>query len=57
MVEQALDRIRSKTFGICEDCAGVISKKRLEAIPFAALCIRCAEKLEQPSSHRPRHPR
>ena len=57
MVEHALDRIRSKTFGICEDCAGVISKKRLEAIPFAALCIRCAEKLEQPSSHRPRHPR
>jgi DnaK suppressor protein len=57
MVEQALDRIRLKTFGICEDCAGVISKKRLEAIPFAALCIRCAEKLEQPSSYRPRHPR
>jgi hypothetical protein len=57
LVEQALERIRAKTFGICEDCEGVISKKRLEAIPFAALCIRCAEKLEQPSSHRPRQPR
>jgi RNA polymerase-binding transcription factor DksA len=57
MVEQALERIRAKTFGICEECEGVISKKRLEAIPFAALCIRCAEKLEQPSGHRPRQPR
>ena len=37
LVEQALDRIRSKTFGTCEECGGVISKKRLEAIPFAAL--------------------
>jgi RNA polymerase-binding transcription factor DksA len=57
MVEQALDRIRAKTFGVCEECTGVISKKRLEAIPFAALCIRCAEKLEQPSGHRPRNPK
>ncbi|NBW97780.1 MAG: TraR/DksA family transcriptional regulator [Planctomycetia bacterium] len=56
MVEQALDRIRNKTFGICEECSGVIAKKRLEAIPFAALCIRCAEKFEQGPS-RPRQPR
>ncbi len=57
LVEQALDRIRAKTFGSCEDCGSVISKKRLEAIPFAALCIRCAEKQEQPAAFRPRQPR
>jgi DnaK suppressor protein len=58
MVEQALERIRSRTFGICEECEGVISKKRLEAIPFASLCIRCAEREEQGGSGgRPRQPR
>jgi RNA polymerase-binding protein DksA len=61
-IEQALERIRSRKYGICEECDGVISKKRLEAIPFAALCIRCAEKLENgglgnSSAGRPRQPR
>jgi DnaK suppressor protein len=57
MVEQALARIRDRTYGVCEECGGVIAKKRLEAIPFAPLCIRCAEKLESGSSGRPRQPR
>lgn len=57
LVEQALERIRSKTYGTCEECNAVISKKRLEALPFASLCIRCAEKLEQPAAGRPRQPR
>lgn len=56
-IEQALDRIRAKTYGTCEDCNGVIAKKRLEAIPFASLCIRCAEKQEQGIGGRPRQPR
>ena len=56
-VEQALERIRSRTYGTCEDCGGVIAKKRLEAIPFASLCIRCAEKQEAAGSGRPRQPR
>ena len=57
LVEQALERIRSKSFGSCEECGGVIAKKRLEAIPFASMCIRCAEKMEQGHSVRPRQPR
>ena len=57
MVEHALDRIRARTYGTCEGCGGVIAKKRLEAIPFAALCIRCAEKQEQGGGGRPRQPR
>jgi RNA polymerase-binding transcription factor DksA len=56
-VEEALGRMRSKTYGICEECDGVISKRRLEAIPFAAMCIRCAEKMEDANGGRPRHPR
>lgn len=56
-IDQALDRIRTKRYGVCEECGGVIAKKRLEAIPFAAHCIRCAEKLEHEAPGRPRHPR
>jgi len=56
-VEEALERIRGRRYGICEDCQGVIAKKRLEAIPFAALCIRCAEKQETGDGGRPRQPR
>jgi DnaK suppressor protein len=57
LIEQALDRIRTRRYGICEECEGVIAKKRLEAIPFAATCIRCAEKLEHHHDSRPRQPR
>lgn len=57
LVERALERIKDKTFGSCEECGSVIAKKRLEAIPFAAMCIRCAEKMENGESSRPRQPR
>jgi RNA polymerase-binding transcription factor DksA len=55
LVEQALERIRDRTYGLCEECGGIITKKRLEAIPFAPLCIKCAERLE--NGGRPRQPR
>jgi RNA polymerase-binding transcription factor DksA len=57
LVERALERIKEKRFGTCEECGGVITKKRLEAIPFAAMCIRCAEKMENGVAGRPRQPR
>ena len=56
-IEQALKRIRARKFGVCEECEGPIAKKRLEAIPFASMCIRCAEKMEHGGSSRPRQPR
>jgi DnaK suppressor protein len=46
-IEQALERIEDGVYGQCEECSGVISKTRLNAIPYAALCIRCAQRLEQ----------
>jgi RNA polymerase-binding transcription factor DksA len=57
LVELALARIKARKYGVCEECGGVISKKRLEAIPFAPMCIRCAEKLESGGHSRPRQPR
>ena len=56
LVEEALARIRQKTFGTCVECEGIIPKKRLEALPYASTCIRCAEILEKKSSFQPRHP-
>ena len=57
LVEEALARIRQKTFGTCVECEGIITKKRLEALPYAPTCIRCAEILEHNESFQPRLPR
>jgi DnaK suppressor protein len=42
-IDDALARIESNTFGICEICEEDISLKRLEARPVTTLCIRCKE--------------
>ncbi len=46
LVNEALGRMESGTFGLCVECDEPISKPRLEAIPYARYCIRCARKLE-----------
>jgi RNA polymerase-binding transcription factor DksA len=48
-IEAALERIEDHTFGECEECGAKISKARLNAIPYAALCIKCAANQEQGS--------
>jgi DnaK suppressor protein len=42
-LEGALQRLDDGTYGRCERCWSAISPARLEAIPYAALCIRCQE--------------
>jgi RNA polymerase-binding protein DksA len=46
-IEGALERVEDGTYGQCEECGGKIPKKRLDAIPYAAMCIRCASRFEQ----------
>jgi len=48
-VDEALDRIKDGTFGICEECGEPIALKRLEVIPNARYCIQCMENLEKTS--------
>jgi RNA polymerase-binding transcription factor DksA len=43
----ALERIDQGTYGKCEECGGRISAERLQAIPYAWLCIECARGAEQ----------
>src|SRR5579875_2202283 len=40
-IDHALAKISSGTYGICENCGRLIPKPRLEALPFARLCIDC----------------
>ncbi len=42
-VRAALRRIREGSFGTCLECETPISAKRLAAVPWALLCIRCQE--------------
>jgi RNA polymerase-binding protein DksA len=43
-INSALHRIESGEYGICTECGAEISEERLEIVPYAALCIKCAEK-------------
>lgn len=46
-IDDALRRIEEKTFGVCEACKKKISKQRLNAVPYARLCIACQSKREK----------
>jgi DnaK suppressor protein len=41
-VDRALARIDAGTYGTCERCGTAIASERLEALPWAVLCIRHA---------------
>ena len=41
-VAAALQRIESGTFGRCTTCGKAIGRSRLDAVPYARECIRCA---------------
>ncbi|MBI1821470.1 MAG: TraR/DksA C4-type zinc finger protein [Nitrospirae bacterium] len=46
-IDEALERIASGTFGVCESCGEQISTKRLLARPVTTLCIDCKTRQEQ----------
>jgi RNA polymerase-binding transcription factor DksA len=46
-VREALNRIEQGTYGKCENCGGDISRERLDAVPYATLCVDCARATEQ----------
>jgi len=47
LVNEALERIRTSSFGLCVACQEEVQPKRLEAVPWARHCIECQEKQEQ----------
>jgi RNA polymerase-binding transcription factor DksA len=46
-VNDALDRIKAGSFGLCEDCQKPIPRPRLQALPYARFCVDCARKEER----------
>ena len=52
-IDEALQRIKDKTYGICEcgceNCEGEIQLGRLKVLPFTRLCVKCQEETERES--------
>lgn len=47
LIENALDRIRQGKYGYCVKCGNDIPEERLEAIPWALMCVGCTEEEER----------
>ncbi|UCB56581.1 MAG: TraR/DksA C4-type zinc finger protein [Candidatus Omnitrophota bacterium] len=45
-IDEALGRIKDKSYGRCSKCNKAITRKRLQAVPYAVLCIDCQRKEE-----------
>jgi RNA polymerase-binding transcription factor DksA len=50
---EAFQRLDQRTYGLCEECEGLIAEARLHAQPFATKCIKCQAAAE---ANRPRSP-
>lgn len=46
-IEYALEKIEDGTYGICEECGCQIPRFRLKAVPYAVMCVKCAEKSQR----------
>ena len=40
-IDRALQKIEDGTYGVCEQCGQMIPDARLQALPYAALCVTC----------------
>ncbi len=47
LIEDALVRMESGSYGLCVECQEDVQPKRLEAVPWARHCIECQEKQEK----------
>ena len=48
-IEIALEKMSGGSYGKCEACSKIIPLARLQALPYATLCIECQRKAEQGS--------
>lgn len=52
-IDEALSRVAANTYGVCESCEGEIAEARLQALPFARVCVNCqAERERELKMHR-----
>ncbi|HET9326255.1 MAG TPA: TraR/DksA C4-type zinc finger protein [Candidatus Eisenbacteria bacterium] len=46
-IDEALRKVYGGEFGVCENCTRPIGRARLEAMPYARLCLSCKEAEER----------
>lgn len=46
-IEDALERLKSGEYGLCEECGETIPDQRLRLFPAARYCVRCQEEADQ----------
>ena len=46
-IDKAIEKIANKKYGICENDRRMISKRRLEAVPWARYCLECESKIDK----------
>ncbi len=46
-IRRALGRIADESYGVCLHCEEDISPKRVNAVPWAAFCIKCQEQVDR----------
>ena len=51
-IDNALAQLDSGTYGVCKDCAKPIPPRRLEALPFATMCVNCQSVADKRSQRR-----
>jgi YteA family regulatory protein len=44
-IDHALEKIKNKSYGICEKCHKNIDEERLEVVPYAKTCLECSEEV------------
>ena len=46
LIDEAMMRLAEGSYGVCAECGAEISERRLEAVPFAKLCVECQSQQE-----------
>jgi RNA polymerase-binding transcription factor DksA len=46
-IDAALERIDAGTYGVCVNCGQQIPEERLDAVPYAVLCLSCKREEEE----------
>lgn len=53
MIQEAVARLIDGKYGVCQDCDEKIGESRLEAIPYARLCVECKSRREDQDAANP----
>ncbi len=46
-IDEALNRIKLGTYGMCEGCGKGVEKARLDALPYSRMCVACQSAMEK----------